>query len=310
MYKIIFMGTPEFSVNPLESLNQSDQIEIALVITGQDKKRSRNKLEPTPVKKKALELGLKTYEPTNVNSQESLDIINEIDPDFIVVIAYGSLIKDDLLKAYKDRIINIHSSLLPKYRGAAPMQWAILNQDDETGVSTMLIEKSMDTGDVLDEKRVKLTEDASIEELHDKLSELSGTLIVDTILNYDNLFKNRRKQDDSKATYSQKIGKEMGHLDFDQRACDIKAKIMAFSSWPSTFVYYKDQKVKIHKIHIIDKYNDSNNGIIFDVNDEGIFVNCQDKCIVIKELQFPGKKKMDVKSYLLGNKIEIGQSLN
>lgn len=310
MKKIIFMGTPEFSVNPLIALNNCKDIEIGFVITSQDKKRGRNKILPTPVKEKAIELGIESYEPQNVNARESLEKINKYNPDFIVVIAFGQLIKDELLEKYKDRIINIHSSLLPKYRGAAPMQWTILNKDEKAGVCSMLIEKSMDTGDILDCREISINEDTNIKTLHDKLSILSKDLIVDTILNYDTLYANRSVQDENLATYSSKINKEMGHINFNNKASDIKAKIMAFSIWPSTYVDYKNKKMKIHKISIIDKYNDIEIGEIFKVNKKGIFVNCLDKCIVIKEIQFSGKRRMMVDEYLLGNKIEIGIKLN
>ena len=310
MKKIIFMGTPEFSVNPLVSLHENKEISVELVITGQDKKRSRNKILPTPVKSKAIELGIKTYEPSNVNSEESINLINDINPDFIVVIAYGQLIKDELLSKYKDRIINIHSSILPKYRGAAPMQWTILNKDKQAGVCSMLIEKTMDTGDILDIAKIEIDENTDIESLHDKLSEISGPLIVNTILDYDNLYKNRTKQDEAQATYSKKIDKSMGHIDFNEKASDIKAKIMAFSNWPGTFSYYKNNKIKIHKITIIEKYTDNKIGQIIDANNDGIFVNCSDACIRIEEIQFEGKKRMDVKSFLLGNDIEKGEYLS
>lgn len=310
MKKIIFMGTPEFSVNPLVSLHENKEISVELVITGQDKKRSRNKILPTPVKSKAIELGINTYEPSNVNSEESINLINDINPDFIVVIAYGQLIKDELLSKYKDRIINIHSSILPKYRGAAPMQWTILNKDKQAGVCSMLIEKTMDTGDILDIAKIEIDEDTDIENLHDKLSEISGPLIVNTILDYDNLYKNRTKQDETRATYSKKIDKSMGHIDFNEEASDIKAKIMAFSNWPGTFSYYKNNKIKIHKITIIEKYTDNKIGQIIDANKDGIFVNCSDACIRIEEIQFEGKKRMDVKSFLLGNDIEKGEYLS
>lgn len=304
MNKIIFIGTPEFSVKPLEALFENKNIELSLVITGEDKVRSRNKIEATPVKKKALELGLNVYETNNLNSNESLSIIEKINPDYIVVIAFGQIIGKKLLEAYKNRIINVHSSLLPKYRGAAPMQWAILNKDQKTGVCTMLIERKMDTGDILDCREVELTEDTDINQLHDTLSELSSELIVDTILNYEIRFLNRKKQDERKVSYSEKIIKEMGYISFDEKAENIKAKIMAFSSWPSTYVNYEDKKMKIHKINIIDKYTDNIPGEIFRVDDEGIFVNCLDKCIVIKEIQMPGKKRVDIKTFLNGNTIK------
>ena len=307
--KIVFMGTPEFAVNSLEALNEDPNISVELVITGKDKIRGRNKLLPTKVKEKALELGIKSYEPDNVNSEDSLELINCINPDFIVVVAYGQMIGDQLLENYKDRIINIHSSILPKYRGAAPMQWAILNKDSKTGVSTMLIEKSMDTGDVLDIAYMDLTPETSINEVHDQLSFLSRQLIVDTINNYDDLYAHRTKQDHSQATYSKKITKEMGHIKFDEKAEDIQAKIMAFSSWPSTYVVYKDEKVKIHKIDIIDKYTNDEIGKIFACDDQAIYVNCLDKCIAIKEIQFPGKRRMSIEDYLRGNSIDIGVHL-
>lgn len=303
--KIIFMGTPEFSVKPLEALYNSKNIDVELVITGQDKKRSRNKIESTPVKKKALELGINCIEPSDVNAEEILNIIDTINPDYIVVIAYGQMIKKYLLENYKDRIINIHSSLLPKYRGAAPMQFAILNKEKETGVCSMLIEKTMDTGDVLDCKKIELTPTTDINYVHDKLSELASDLIVDTLLNYPERFKNRIIQDDSLATYSTKISKQMGHLSFSEKAEDILAKIMAIP----TYVEYKGQNVKIHNVSIIEKYNESKEGEIIEVNDEGIFVNAFDKCIKITEIQFPGKKKMSVSDYLKGNTIEFGEVL-
>lgn len=308
--KIVFMGTPEFSVNPLKELYKESKIEIGFVITGEDKKRSRNKTLPTPVKKEAINLGLETYEPKNVNSPESIKKIHDYNPDYIIVIAYGQMIKDELLNAYKDKIINIHSSLLPKYRGAAPMQWTILNKEKEAGVCSMLIEKSMDTGDILDCRKININSDTSIENLHDELSVISGELIVNTILNYENLYKNRKKQDESLASYSKKITKEMGHIDFNKESADIKAQIMAFSTWPSAYVILNDEKVKIHNIDIMKKYNNIENGVIIKADDEGIFVNCEDACIIIKKLQFPGKTSMDVKSYLLGNEIEVGLKLN
>lgn len=307
MKKIIFMGTPEFSVNPLIALHKATNINVELVITGQDKKRSRNKVLPTPVKAKALELCINTYEPEDVNSEQSLKIIEDINPDFIVVIAFGQMIKAKLLEKYKDRFINIHSSLLPKYRGASPMQWTILNKDRVAGVSSMLIERKMDAGDVLDSRIIEIDDNTNIEELHDKLSSLSEELIVNTIENFDHLYQNRTKQNEDEVSYSSKITKEMGHLNFNEKSEDIKAKIMAFYNWPGTYVYYKDSKVKIHSIDIIERYNKYENSEIIQANVDGIYVNCLDACIVIKEIQFEGKKRMDVSSFLLGNSIEVGE---
>lgn len=306
MTKIIFMGTPEFSVPSLEKLNATSDIEIALVISQEDKVRGRNKLISTPVKAKALELGLKAYEPKKVNSSESLEIIDGINPDYIVVIAYGQLIGNHLIEKYKDRIINIHSSLLPKYRGAAPMQAALLNGDDETGVCSMLIEKAMDTGDVLLCEKMPITDETTIEDIHDNLAEKASDLIVETIRNYDELYKNRIKQDHSLACYSTKINKEMGWLDFSKDARSIDLQVRALMGWPGTFAYLDGVNVKIHKISIIQQYNNVEPSKIHKVDDSGIYVNCKDKCIVIEELQFPNKKRMSVADYLRGNEIKLG----
>jgi len=305
--RIIFMGSPDFSVPALEKLNEKFQID--LVISQPDKKRSRNRLLPTAVKKKALELGLETYEPEKINTEESLEIIDKINPDFIVVIAYGQIIGNHLLENYPDRIINIHGSLLPKYRGAAPMHYALLNGDEKTGVCSMLIEKSMDTGDVLDCRELLIEDDMDIEILHDRLAILAAETIVDTIENYDELYANRSPQDHEKAVYTKKLTKEMGHLDFSLSAQEINNRIRALSVWPRTYVYYGDDQVKIHKINIIDKYTEDREGRIIAVNDQGVFVNCKDKCIVIEELQFPNKRKMAVADYIKGNTIEIGEIL-
>lgn len=306
MIKIIFIGTPEFSAKPLAALTKNENIDLSLVITGEDKVRSRNNVEATPVKRQALELGLDVYETNNLNSAESLKIINDINPDYIVVIAFGQIIGKKLLEKYDNRIINVHSSLLPKYRGAAPMQWAILNKDKKAGVCTMLIERKMDTGDILDCREIEINSDTNITQLHDTLSDLSSELIVDTVLNYEERFANRIKQDDSNASYSQKITKEMGHISFNEKAEDIKAKIMAFSEWPSTYLNYENKKMKIHKIDIIEKYTNNIPGEVFKVDNNGVFVNCDDKCIVIKEIQMPGKKRVDIKTFLNGNTIKEG----
>lgn len=171
----------------------------------------------------------------------------------------------------------------------------------------MLIEKSMDTGDVLSCKEVPINNDTTIQTLHDDLSILASNLILDTILDYNELFTNRVKQDHSKATYSKKITKEMGHIDFSKEAKEIDTKVRAFKSWPSTYAYLDEKMLKIHKISIIDKYNKNELGEIFKVDDTGIYVNCKDKCIVIEEIQFPNKKSMKVADYIRGNSIEIGK---
>lgn len=310
MIKIVFMGSPEFSVPALEKLNSHPEISIELVVSQEDKIRGRNKFVPTAVKKKALELGLKTYEPAKVNSKESLDLIDSINPDFIVVIAFGQIIGSHLLEKYYNRIINIHSSLLPKYRGASPMQEAILSGDSETGVCSMLIEKTMDTGDVLKCVKTPITKDTTIVDLHDRLSLKAADLILDTILNYQEYYDSRRGQDDNLASYCNKLEKAMGHIDFSKNAREIDLKVRAFQGWPSTYAFLDGQNVKIHKVSIIDKYNDAIEGKIHKIDESGIYVNCKDSCVIIEEIQFPNKKRMPVSDFLKGNKIDLGADFN
>lgn len=311
MNKIVFMASPEFALPSLEKLHENKNISVELVISQEDKIRGRNKqVIPTVIKKRAIELGIETFEPKNVNSADSLELINKINPDFIVVIAFGQIIGDKLLKDYKDKIINIHSSLLPKYRGAAPMQAAILNGDSKTGVCSMLIEKKMDTGDILDCKEMPITNETTIEDVHDMLADLASDLIVDTILNYEDLYLNRKKQNHDEATYTKKIDKSMGKIDFNQDARSIDLQVRAFKNWPSTYANLDGQTVKIHKISIIEKYNNIEIGRVFKVDDSGIYVNCKDKCIIIEEVQFPNKKKMSVSDYIKGNNIDIGTTFS
>lgn len=303
---ICFMGSPKFSLETLDILNKNENINLSLVVSGKDKKRNRNKFRPTVVKQYALDNNIEVITPDSVNTDEFLSILKEKNIDFIVVVAFGQLIKENLLEAYKNKIINLHPSSLPKYRGASPVQYTLLNGDEKTHASAMLIEKGMDSGDILSQKEVEIKKDDDFTSLSEKLSKLGGQTILESILDYDNLIEKRIKQDDDKATFTKKITKEMGEIDFNQTKEEIINKIRAFVEFPKAYFSYKDQNVKILKASPVEIENPKISFVYKANKDDKIIIGCKNGGIKVEEIQFPGKKAMDTKSFLLGNDFEEG----
>lgn len=304
--KIIFMGTPDFAVPTLESLF-SEGYSIDLVITQKDKPKGRGKkVQYTPVKEKALELGLEVYQPNNVNDAESMEIIKSLNPDFIVVVAYGQILKKQILESPKYACLNVHASLLPKYRGAAPINWAIVNGEKETGITIMEMGEGLDTGDMILWESIPIGLDDDYPTIHDELSKIGGSLIVDSLENIKNDNFSKTVQDHSLSSYASMLRKETGIINWNDTGKNIKNLVRGLKPWPSAYTKYKEDIVKIHEVDIIDKIKDGQIGEIVRVDNEGIYVNTLDKTIVIKELQFPGKKKLSTIDYLRGNSIEEG----
>lgn len=300
--KIVFMGTPDFAVASLEEIADKGH-EVKLVITQQDKKRGRGKkIRYTPVKEKALELGLEVFQPEDINSLESLDTIKRAEPDIIIVVAYGQILKEDILNLPKYGCINVHASILPKYRGAAPINWVIINGEDKTGNSIMRMDSGLDTGDVLKKSEIKIDKDMNAGELHDILMEDGAKLLSETIENIDNL--KGEKQDDSKSSYAPMMDKSLGKIDWNKRNIDIYNLIRGTQPWPGSYFFYNGENVKVKKADTIDLNTDSEPGKIIEIDDEGILIQTKEGCIKLKEIQFPGKKSMTVADYLRGNKIE------
>lgn len=307
--KIIYMGTPDFAVLPLEKLCER-KFEIPLVISQEDKPKGRGKkLLPTPVKEKALELGLEVYQPQNINSEESIKNISDIKPDFIVVAAYGQILKSEILSIPKYGCINIHASLLPKYRGAAPINWVLINGESETGVTIMKMSEGLDTGDILLKESIPILEEDDSITIHDKLSRLGGKLIVEALEGVKDGYIKPEEQDHTKSNYAAMINKKMGRIDWNKSGLDIKNLIRGLKPWPFAYTFYKGVNVKIHKAKVIDKFKDGMNGQIIKVSEDGVFVNTKDSCIIIEELQFPGKRKLPVGEFIKGNNIEVGTVL-
>ena len=309
MINICFMGNPKFAVQTLDVLYKDKNIDVKLVVSSKDKKRSRNKFTPTEVKKYAQENGIRVETPDSVNTEEFVDLLKEMDIDFIVVVAFGQLIKDDLLKAYEDRIINLHPSLLPAYRGASPIQFSLLNGDKKTAATAMLIEKGMDSGDILIQKEMDISPDDDYFSLEEKLSDLGAYAIRDSILNFDQVYEDRVKQDDSKATYCTKISKEMGKIDWKKNSNEIIDQVRALVGFPVAYFSYKGKNAKIHKASLVSNKSGKAGEILAADKKEKIVIATGDGAIRIDKIQFPGKKAMDTTSFLLGNDIEVGYIL-
>ncbi len=304
MINICFMGNPKFAVRTLDVLYNDENIDVKLVVSSPDKKRNRRKVTPTEIKKYAQDKGIDVITPKSVNSPEFVEKLKALEIDYIVVVAFGQLIGKHLLEAYEDRIINLHPSILPALRGASPMQFSLLKGDDVTAVTTMLIEKGMDSGDILIQEEVPIEESDDYISLEEKLSEIGAEKIRETILNFDEVYKNRQKQDDSKATFCTKITKDMGRIDWNKNSSEIINKIRAFVEYPVAFFAYEGSNVKVYKAEIAQGY-EGKPGYVYQANPkEKIVIGTKDGAIRIEKIQFPGKKAMDTKSFLMGNSFE------
>lgn len=305
--KVIFMGTPEFAVPTLERLFHDKTYDIELVITQGDRRRGRGKaMQFPPIKEKALDLGLEVYQPDNVNSQESIDKLRSINPDFIVVAAFGQILRKEILSIPKYGCINVHASLLPKYRGAAPINWAIIEGEDTTGITIMEMDEGLDTGDMLKKISIEIDPLDDYPSLHDKLSTLGGDILLESLREIVDGSVNKKIQDDSLSNYAPMIFKGTGEIDWNKKAKDIVNKIRGLKPWPTAYTSYEGVPMKIHLAQVLDEKSQGIPGEITKVCDEGVSVSTKDNTLLISELQFPNKKKMTVKDYLRGNDIDIG----
>ena len=300
------MGSPKFSLETLDILNKNENINLSLVVSGKDKKRNRNKFKPTVVKQYALDNNIEVVTPDSVNTDEFINLLKEKNIDYIVVVAFGQLIKEKLLEEYKNKIINLHPSSLPKYRGSSPVQFSLLNGDKKTHASAMLIEKGMDSGDILNQKEVEIKAEDDFTSLSEKLSKIGSEVILESVLNYDEFMKNRIKQDNDKATFTKKITKEMGKIDFNQSKEEIINKIRAFVEFPKAYFSYKNENVKILKASPVEIENPKISFVYKANKNDKIIIGCKNGGIRVEKIQFPGKKAMDTRSFLLGNDFEEG----
>ncbi|MGO1579994.1 MAG: methionyl-tRNA formyltransferase [Peptoniphilaceae bacterium] len=304
---IIFMSTPEFGVGILEKLNKN--FNIISVVTGIDKARGRGKkLKFSPIKEKALELGLEVFQPKDVNSQESIEYLKSKKADLFVVVAYGQILKSEVLDIPKYYSVNIHASLLPKLRGAAPINRAILNGDGKSGVTIMKMEEGLDTGDISLQSEIEIGDKNAIE-LEEELSKLGGELIVDFINKLEKGNISFIKQEENLSTYAHKIEKEDAYIDFDkQNTVEIIRTIKGIMGRDAASTTYKGIRFKISGAEIKNRDISGKPGEIINSHKK-LEVATKDGSILITRLKFPGKKEMDIKSFLAGNSFDEGEVL-
>lgn len=304
-YKVIFMGTPDFAVPGLKAIYNDSRFEIISVITQEDKPVGRKQeLLPTPVKRAAQEFNLPVLQPERLKNIASE--LATLEPDFIVVIAYGQILNEEVLNIAKIACVNVHASLLPKYRGAACLQAPILNGNSETGVTIMLMDKGLDTGDILHQEKINLTGSETLEIVHDKLSELGAKVLGDTLVDFAEGKIAPQKQDNSLSSYVTVIDKKDGQINWSEAATSIEKKVRAFTHWPGTFTYLNGKLVKVIKAKEIVCENNLHIGEIFSENKE-LLIKCGQNALLILELQLEGKKATDSKSFLAGHQNIIGQ---
>lgn len=306
--KLIYMGTPLFSLAPLKALKEHG-FEITLLITQPDRRRGRKmQITYSELKTYALENDIEVFQPEDVNSHESVEKIKNTDADVIVVASYGQIIKEEILYMKKYHAINIHASLLPKYRGAAPVQAAIINEDKVTGITLMKMSKGLDTGNMLMTREIVISNDDTADTLTMKLSNLGAEMIVEYLADLDTLDEGT-PQDDSKSSYVRMIKKEDAFIDFSESASKTEHIIRAMQPWPVAFTTYKGENMKIFSAAIVKDTSDKKVGTILNVNEDGVLTKCKDDAIIISEVQMPNKKRVKVSDYIRGNKIEIGERL-
>ncbi len=306
--KIVFMGTPDFAVGSLAALKNAGH-EIVGVFTQPDKPQGRKMvLTPPPVKVFAEANGLTVYQPTSVKTDEAFELLQSLNPDIIAVVAYGKILPERILSLPKFGCVNGHASLLPRHRGASPIQWSIYCGDNKTGVTTMLMDVGMDTGDMLLTAETEITNTDTFETLHDRLAEIGAKLLVETVEGLEKGTVKPQKQPEEGVSYAPIIKKEMGLVDFSKTAQETDCLIRAFTPWPSAQFVFNGKRVKILKATV----GNSAKGEVGTVVDtkNGIEVVCKDNTtLILKELQPEGKGKMTAKDLINGYGIKVGTKL-
>ncbi len=307
--KIVFMGTPDFAVPCLRTLAESSH-DTAAVFTQPDKPKGRGyKLIPTPVKAAAEEYGIPVYQPLSLrkgdDAEESMRILREISPDLIVVTAYGQILPKEILELPKYGCINIHASLLPKYRGAAPINWVLLNGEKETGVTSMQMSEGLDTGDMIIKRATEIGENETCEELYARLSAMGGEVLAETIDAVEKGTLKPEVQDDSLSCYSPMIRKEMSALDFSKSAAEVHNTIRGVTG----FTMLDGKRLKVFRSEVAQgSFDGAENGAVVDT--ASFAVKCGDgKAVIFREVQPEGKKRMKTEDFLRGKKLEKGEIL-
>lgn len=306
--KIVFMGTPDFAVPPLRALTEAGY-EVAAVVTQPDKPKGRGKtLLPTPVKEEALMHEIPVYQPQKVkNNPEFMDTLKEIAPDIIIVAAFGQLIPKEILELPKFGCINIHASLLPKYRGAAPIQQAVIDGEKESGVTIMQMAEGLDTGDMISKIVIPLSSEETGGSLFGKLAQAGAELLIKTLPSIEQGTAEYEKQpEESPTPYAAMITKQMGLMDFNRQACELERLVRGLNPWPSAYTFINGKTLKVWKCKVSMEETEAVPGTVFLTDKEGIHVACGQGVLILTEVQLEGKKRMETEAFLRGYHIENG----
>ena len=327
MLNVLFMGTPDFAAESLKSLIDASYNVIG-VVTNQDKPKGRGmKMVYSPVKEYAIEQNLKVYQPEKVrNNTEFIDEIKSLNPDVICVVAYGKILPKEILDIPKYGCINVHASILPKYRGAAPIQWAVLNGDEETGVTTMYMDIGMDTGDIIEVEKTKIGKEETTGELWDRLSKMGGKLLVETLKKIEEGTVTRTKQSDN-FTMAPMLSKDMAKIDWEEKTAEeIHNLVRGLNPIMGAYTFLNEKKIKLWKVRVTNeeelvtlfpeleeylfKLKDVTEGtILFSDDKKGLYVKAKDGIIEVLEIQGENAKRMPVGDFLRGNEIMAGEIL-
>jgi len=325
MLKILFMGTPDFALESLKALYEA-KYNIVGVVTNPDRPKGRGmKMIASPVKEYALEKHLEVYQPEKVrNNEEFLNTVKKINPDLICVVAYGKILPKELLEIPKMGCINVHGSLLPQYRGAAPIQWAVLNGDKKTGITTMYMNEGMDTGDMILKEEVQIGEDETTGELWERLSKIGAKLLVETVEKIEDGTAPREKQPED-FTMAPMLHKEMANIDWDKKdATQIKNLVRGLNPIMGAYTYLNGKKIKFWKVEkltteeLTQKYNEMNEymdyikkvqpgTVLFSNAKQGLYIKCNNDIISVIEIQGENSRKMNILDFLRGNSINAGE---
>nr|UWI49165.1 methionyl-tRNA formyltransferase [Clostridioides difficile] len=308
--KIVFMGTPNIAVPCLQKIID-ENYEILGVVTQPDKPKGRGKkLGMSPVKELAIENNIPVYQPIKARDKDFIETMKSLNPDVMVVVAFGQILPKEILEIPKFGCINVHVSLLPKYRGAAPINWVIINGEEKTGVTTMYMDEGLDTGDMILKTEVNLDENITAGELHDKMMNIGAETLKETLKLIEEGTAPREVQNHEEFSYAPIMNKSLGNIDFSKNAKEIHNLVRGVNPWPSAYTTYNGVTMKIWKTKVLEEESTKDEGTIIEVNKEGIKVSTKDKVLLIEEIQMPNKKRMLVGEYIKGNTIEIGVVLS
>ena len=307
--KVVFMGTPEFSVGTLEAILRAGH-QVTCVITQPDKPKGRGKeMQLTPVKICALAHGIPVFQPARIKAEEAVEELRKYEADIFVVAAFGQILSRAILEMPKFGCINVHASLLPKYRGAAPIQWAVINGEKESGVTIMQMNEGLDTGDMLMKAHVLIDEEETGDSLQDKLALLGADLCVEALSAIEKGKISPVQQSETDTFYAKMLTKQLGHIDFSDSAIKIERLIRGLNSWPSAYTIYNGKNLKIWKARVIDEGQQDKPGVITQVTKDVLTVATGEKSLQILELQLEGKKRMPVNEFLRGYQLKKGTLL-